>query len=83
MPHSPLLSEEKQYECLKALQMFANGGPETYEKDDCLLYKELDDIYGPPVIQEIPQNPLFQLKPVNFAIVQRFKKLVRFSLYNQ
>nr|XP_024388406.1 uncharacterized protein LOC112288459 isoform X1 [Physcomitrium patens] len=78
MPHSPLLSEEKQYECLKALQMFANGGPETYEKDDCLLYKELDDIYGPPVIQEIPQNPLFQLKPVNFAIVQRFKKLKMF-----
>lgn len=81
MPIFPFLSEEERHECLKALKMFASGGPQVSGKETYPMYKELDDIYGPPVILEIledPNGPSFSLVPVNIGAVQRYRKLVSF-----
>jgi len=79
MPIFPFIIEEKRHECLKALKMFADGGSQTTGKDNYPMYKELDDIHGPPVILEIledPNGPSFSLVPVNIATIQRYRKLV-------
>lgn len=79
MPIIPALSIEKRHACLEALKMFASGGPQVEGKETYPLYKELDDIYGPPVILEIledPNGPSFSLIPVNIAKVKRYRKLV-------
>jgi hypothetical protein len=81
MPIIPVLSEERRRDCLEALKMFASGGPQVEGKETYPLCKELDDIYGPPVILEIledPNDPSFSLIPVNMATVRRYQKLVSF-----
>lgn len=82
MPIIPVLSEEKRYACLEALKMFAGGGSQLEGNETYPLFKELDDIYGPPVILEIledPNGPSFSLIPVNIATVKRYQKLVSFK----
>jgi hypothetical protein len=84
MPIVPFLSEEKRHACLEALKMFASGGPQTSGKETYPMRKELDDIYGPPIILEIledPNGPSFSLVPVNIAAVQRYRKLVNFCWF--
>ncbi|KAH8944050.1 hypothetical protein BDL97_13G088400 [Sphagnum fallax] len=78
LPKTPFLSEEKRGACLTALQLFANGGPKFPAGPTTRV---LDDIYGPPVVMEIPEDPRaakFPLIPVNLAAVQRYRKLKMF-----
>lgn len=80
MPVTPFLSEEKRGACLEALRLYASGGPQL--PPEYPIYKELDDIYGPPVVLTIledPDGPKFPLVPVNLAAVQRYRKLVSFG----
>lgn len=82
MPVIPFLSEEKRGACLQALRLYAGGGAQEPPEVKYPIYKELDDIYGPPVVLEIledPNGPKFPLVPVNLAAVQRYRKLVRFG----
>ena len=81
MPIIPILLEERRCACLEALKMFASGGPQIEGKETYPLCKKLDDIYGPPIILEIledPSGPSFSLIPVNIATVRRYQKLVSF-----
>ena len=82
MPITPFLSEEKRAASLEALRLYASGGPQVPTDVTYPIYKELDDIYGPPVVMTIledPDGPRFPLVPVNLAAVQRYRKLVSFD----
>jgi hypothetical protein len=82
MPITPFLSEEKRAACLEALRLYASGGPQEPTDVTYPIHKELDDIYGPPVVMTIledPDGPKFPLVPVNLAAVQRYRKLVSFG----
>lgn len=81
MPIAPFLSEEKRHACLEALKMFASSGLQVFGKKTYPMCKELADIYGPPMILEIledPNDPSFSLVPVTIATIQRYRKLVEY-----